>query len=379
MVVPIPRILPKESTSQKQEHKTAKMVSSEHQRSPKSVLKKSFSTPDAAQLHRTAAEEAQVQQVLSGEKKRNKLGYHRTSVACSHCRRRKIRCIASPDAPNRCVNCIRLKKECSFYPPDQQQPGAEGQPKASSRQIGEPGASSTSSSPAVGAGSPADTPTAMGRVQRANMERFSLDANCNQYTFSSQALNDWASTDMNSSSSAKSEDMTIPWPAYPTESPVDGHYSQYTQPPYVALTWTSGASEAERHDEMNWGDYPAPMRSISYGGENGESQPQARFLSMAQAQGYDRRQSGMSDVYSHFPTTVAGASANHLNAPSQAVPGAAFSPEVNLWQTQQSVASQGQTAAWQYALPGASQAVMVDEHCGLPTVTQAPSGVYYST
>lgn len=55
----------------------------------------------------------------STEKKRNKLGYHRTSVACGHCRRRKIRCIASP-GDRRCSNCIRLKKECNFYPVDQQ-------------------------------------------------------------------------------------------------------------------------------------------------------------------------------------------------------------------------------------------------------------------
>ena len=74
------------------------------------------------------------------EKRRNKLGYHRTSIACSrsalvlemiiteflhlgHCRRRKIRCLAAPDDPhNRCANCIRLKKECNFFPVDQQPP-----------------------------------------------------------------------------------------------------------------------------------------------------------------------------------------------------------------------------------------------------------------
>ncbi|VUC27099.1 unnamed protein product [Clonostachys rosea] len=56
-----------------------------------------------------------------GEKRRNKLGYHRTSVACNHCRRRKIRCIPSlSDFHGRCTNCIRLKKECSFIPTEQQ-------------------------------------------------------------------------------------------------------------------------------------------------------------------------------------------------------------------------------------------------------------------
>lgn len=34
-----------------------------------------------------------------------------------HCRRRKIRCLLAPDDPQgRCSNCIRLKKECNFFP-----------------------------------------------------------------------------------------------------------------------------------------------------------------------------------------------------------------------------------------------------------------------
>ena len=34
-----------------------------------------------------------------------------------HCRRRKIRCLlAKDDAQRRCSNCIRLKKDCNFYP-----------------------------------------------------------------------------------------------------------------------------------------------------------------------------------------------------------------------------------------------------------------------
>ncbi|KAF2257128.1 hypothetical protein BU26DRAFT_36586 [Trematosphaeria pertusa] len=56
----------------------------------------------------------------TSDKRRNKLGYHRTSVACGHCRRRKIRCLVANDEPTgRCANCIRLKKECNFYPVDQ--------------------------------------------------------------------------------------------------------------------------------------------------------------------------------------------------------------------------------------------------------------------
>ncbi|KAK6441353.1 hypothetical protein LTR95_002405 [Oleoguttula sp. CCFEE 5521] len=58
---------------------------------------------------------------LDEDKKRNKLGYQRISIACAHCRRRKIRCVlADGDDQNRCQNCIRLRKECIFYPVDQQ-------------------------------------------------------------------------------------------------------------------------------------------------------------------------------------------------------------------------------------------------------------------
>lgn len=56
------------------------MGSSERGRSPNSTMRRSFSTPDGAHMQRNTAEESQVQ---SGEKKRNKLGYHRTSIACS--------------------------------------------------------------------------------------------------------------------------------------------------------------------------------------------------------------------------------------------------------------------------------------------------------
>jgi hypothetical protein len=47
------------------------------------MLKRSFSTPDTAQLQKQAAEDSQGQNMSAGEKKRNKLGYHRTSIACS--------------------------------------------------------------------------------------------------------------------------------------------------------------------------------------------------------------------------------------------------------------------------------------------------------
>jgi hypothetical protein len=131
-------------------------------------IKRSMSTPNVR--GQSSADAAAL--ALSAEKRRNKLGYHRTSVACGetclilycqsdfswqtdpnlgHCRRRKIRCIPAPaDLQNRCSNCIRLKKECNFYPVDQQPP-PEPRRRGSKAQSGT-GRASESSSPSTSSG-----------------------------------------------------------------------------------------------------------------------------------------------------------------------------------------------------------------------------------
>lgn len=88
----------------------------------------------------------------AADKKRNKLGYHRTSVACVHCRRRKIRClVAADDAQGRCENCIRLKKECQFFPVDQQPP-IEKKARPGSNTASTDPSTASSSPPAVSGG-----------------------------------------------------------------------------------------------------------------------------------------------------------------------------------------------------------------------------------
>ena len=73
-------------------------------------------------------------------------------TACpGHCRRRKIRCLAAPDdSQGRCANCIRLKKECNFFPVDQQPP-VERRPRTGSR-VDVGASSSSDSSPAMHGG-----------------------------------------------------------------------------------------------------------------------------------------------------------------------------------------------------------------------------------
>ncbi|KAF3762458.1 hypothetical protein M406DRAFT_332841 [Cryphonectria parasitica EP155] len=51
--------------------------------------------------------------MTAADKKRNKLGYHRATTACTCCRHRKIRCQPGPPG-HRCKMCEKLNKECKF-------------------------------------------------------------------------------------------------------------------------------------------------------------------------------------------------------------------------------------------------------------------------
>ncbi|KAF2237889.1 hypothetical protein EV356DRAFT_509805 [Viridothelium virens] len=110
------------------------------------AIKRSASTPHMRSL--AQSESGAVSPTSGKERARNKLGYQRTSVACGHCRRRKIRCLLAPDDPQgRCSNCIRLKKECNFYPVDQQVPTGSGAPSSSKGDTGSSGANTSTPSP----------------------------------------------------------------------------------------------------------------------------------------------------------------------------------------------------------------------------------------
>jgi len=75
-----------------------------------------------------------------------------TIQSAGHCRRRKIRClVANDDLLQKCANCIKLKKECSFlpvdHPPDEEQRSRTGsRAEAASGEV----SGSSSSSPPIG-------------------------------------------------------------------------------------------------------------------------------------------------------------------------------------------------------------------------------------
>ncbi|KAF2277664.1 uncharacterized protein EI97DRAFT_300921 [Westerdykella ornata] len=164
----------------------------------------------------------------TAEKRRNKLGYHRTSVACGHCRRRKIRCLVANDDPHgRCSNCIRLKKECNFYPVDQGPPG----PLSVKEGASSAHASATSS--------PRHPPSA-----------FSVSSSSHPPT-SRLALQTEA--EMDSGESPISGSMNMQHPPYTFPPPIDTHW------PTPSFLPSSGVAEAPSMSSGFWRpSEPAP-------------------------------------------------------------------------------------------------------------------------
>ncbi|KAL2134367.1 hypothetical protein VTI74DRAFT_358 [Chaetomium olivicolor] len=253
----------------------------------------------------------------SGEKRRNKLGYHRTSVACGHCRRRKIRCVPSQnDVQGRCINCIRLKKECSFYPVDQQPP-VEARQKSGSRSSVGPKVPSASSSPAMQSGIPSEIhghqpypqltmPSIQSMVppmKGAGPENYSSDSK----------IPPASSNAPYGHPGMPSSDPNASWRSYTTDSPITTAFSPYTpHAPAPSATWSGPVgSEPPSRDDIAWSSYPAPPpRSLSFGAESMTGHQQ--YPSISQVSGhssrpYDRKSNPATDMYPPpIATTIPG-------------------------------------------------------------------------
>ncbi|PNY29139.1 Uncharacterized protein TCAP_00943 [Tolypocladium capitatum] len=370
-------------------------------------LRRSYSTPNTAQVQHQGTQETQSQSGAAGEKKRNKLGYHRTSIACSHCRRRKIRCIASPDVPNRCVNCIRLKKECSFYPVDQQ-PSADNRSRAPPRQTAGSSVGSATSSPAVASGSPGELPSHQphapvsgiaqgGKSQTAGDEYFPPDAKVpsngmpagGQYGYANQPPTNWMAADVNATHLSKAENLNMSWQSYPAESPMNTQFSTYAQSSTASATWASGASEAGSHDEMAWSDFAPPVRSTSYSGESTGSHQQVQYIPVGQGHPFERRPSNYSNMYPPQPfgapvaamTPCSGAGLETQRSPMAGT----VASNAEAWQQQMLPHGQSPYAkqtdmfgGWQYDKVGGSQQMWLEQR-PQRAATQAPSDAYYAT
>ncbi|KAA8630805.1 hypothetical protein SMACR_00394 [Sordaria macrospora] len=297
---------------------------------------RSMSTSQTSQPPLTPRDPTTPDQGLSGDKRRNKLGYHRTSVACGHCRRRKIRCIPSQnDVQARCVNCIRLKKECSFYPVDQQPPQDTRQ-KSVQRSSTGPKVTSTSSSPAMQSGIPSEVHghsnyPHLSLASITNMpppmkpsgtEDYAPDSkippsatSTRSYEYGQHGMANWMSPDAGPNTS-KPSDMNPNWRSYPSESSITPAFSPYTPHGPQSATWSAAPMGSEpSRDDLAWSSsgYPAPpSRSMSFGG-GGDGMASQQDPATSQMGGgvgrlYDRKSSAMSsDIYpSPIATTIPG-------------------------------------------------------------------------
>ncbi|KAI4147946.1 MAG: hypothetical protein LQ340_005305 [Diploschistes diacapsis] len=257
-----------------------------------STLKRSASSPNV----RGPSTQTDVALSLA-DKRRNKLGYHRTSVACVHCRRRKIRCLSAADDPqNRCSNCIRLKKECNFYPVDQQ-PTQELRARAGSKVELKTGSNSasSSSSPGLTVGTSADqienfnhfpiVPVGghpfSGAIMTSAGVAMSPPGSAAPFTtrfeFPDQAhRNHWDAQYYGSPVVPSDEHtndfwmkpdtpLTPSYPSYPSAMPVPSNHQLHHEPTYPAYEIPK--------TESGW----QPARSISYGHLDDVPHPQEGF------------------------------------------------------------------------------------------------------
>ncbi|EQL00073.1 Fungal Zn binuclear cluster domain containing protein [Ophiocordyceps sinensis CO18] len=340
-------------------------------------LRRSFSTPNAAQMQQST-QEAQSQAGATSEKKRNKLGYHRTSIAC----------------------------KCSFYPVDQQ-PGGESRSRAPARQAaGSSSVASTNSSPAVATGSPGEMASHHGHASVSGIPQSSkaqaaggdelyppevkVPSNgmaAGQYSFADQPPTTWMA-DVNSTSISKPENLNMSWPSYAAESPIGTQFSPYTQSSAASATWASGNSEAGSHDEMAWSDYPPPARSMSLSGESSGSHQQLQYLAVGQGQPFDRRQSVLSDLYTQpFGAPVASMTSGSVAGIESSGPMVTATLPSNAESWQQPVHSQSQNPyakpaamfdGWQYDKAGEGQQMWLEEQRPPSTTAQVSSEAYYS-
>lgn len=269
------------------------------------------------------------------------------------------------------MQCIRLKKECSFYPVDQQPPQDTRQKSTSRSSVG-PKTASASSSPAMPAGRPSDVhvqqtypqltmpsiqnmpppmkpagsesypPESKGKfnTESVNGRRDSLvdkpaeikkvpssASSSRSYEYGNHGMTSWMSD--TSPSSSKPSDLNATWRSYPTESPITPAFSPYTpHAPPPSATWsTSMASEPSTREDLAWSSYPAPPpRSLSFGGESMSSHqqyPSVSHMSSHSGRAYDRKSSSMSaDMYPPpIATTIPGI---------ETVPGTTLEHQVSL-------------------------------------------------
>ncbi|KAI9171479.1 Halotolerance protein 9 [Paramyrothecium foliicola] len=307
---------------------------------PSLSTRRSFSTPTSSTQQDSASDQG-AQTGANGEKKRTKLGYHRTSIACSHCRRRKIRCVTSPDVPNKCTNCIRLKKVCSFCPVDQQAAG-ETRPKMSSRNSNghKNGSASSPSSMTDGnidGGSFSDmamsggmSSTDEGLSPQSKEEGSSESLPRQAYVPGNASMAGWM-PGVGNNGLVNQNDPNAAWRQYPGEANVNAQFPAYSQAPSGPAAWASNTSDAMARDDANWVAFPTPARPISYTEGALNNQQQLSYMGHAHGSTVQRGPSGFPNVYHQLGQNVDESAATALAGPNGASMAAMPPTEHSSW------------------------------------------------
>lgn len=162
--------------------------------------------------------------------------------------------------------------------------------------------------------------------------------------FDSQAVSDWVPTDAIQRATSKPDDLNPTWASYMPDSPMSSQLSPFTHAPPLSATWTSVSSDSGSHNDFAWGNYPPPLRSMSYGGESSNNHHPAPYHAVPQTRQFDRRASAFSAAYPS-PLSVATSSIDHgppsmMNSTIHLSAGPVPPSDFQAWQQQTHVRSQ---------------------------------------
>ncbi|OTA59135.1 hypothetical protein K449DRAFT_436091 [Hypoxylon sp. EC38] len=344
-------------------------------------LKRSVSTPNVRPQGPNEADPGPLG--LPNEKRRNKLGYHRTPIACCHCRRRKIRCKQPeiPDVLRRCESCINLKKDCVYAAVNQPPPLATGQRQGTRASVGT-SLASPSTSPSMPTGNIVETQSSQTYHQLASMssmssmtqqsiepredETYSSETKIPPNAATGRAFNyghgtsGWMSADAGANVAKTPSDANTSWTNFAhgmTETPDLSPYTSHA-PPTSLSTWPAtslGSSRIDTNIRLDdvWKPYPPGTRSMSY------SDDQSEQFASASTRAYERVQ----------------VSEAHLSAQGSLSAGAVPHPTYNAWQQ-----------PYQYAKPNEDYEGWYEDHGHHPSNAHIPSsgedlsqagGMYY--
>ncbi|KAI5926105.1 hypothetical protein F4810DRAFT_577277 [Camillea tinctor] len=303
---------------------------------PHSSYISSFPTPTPSSMEDTN-DTASKSAGNGGEKKRNRLGYHRASIACSHCRKRKIRCIVpnKRDMQGQCKSCQNLKKDCTYENVDQRSSSVPGQNQGSVRSSSRTRMDSVSVSPTTGPRHPTDLLSHHQSYQQLSArspvksEDYPEDHRIQNNTLGIRTFGysqGWLPTEANPNSTKVAGDIHIPLRDYTHETPAASSFSPYpTQSTQAPATWNTASTgsplidvETTSRQEDAWSSYPPPGRVASYGNE-----ASSQYLSSNRP--YDRRSQIPSDIYQYPHVATSMQSISHPGTPvdpraSEAVP-----------------------------------------------------------